>query len=310
MRVSVCVCLRSFCPSDTLRVCSAAAGLSVVSPCVCPSVGVCHWNPSGPRGLRVSAPREGEGGQVAARGGGEGRGRRQWAGAGAGGGGRGRRAARRGCVRGAGGGGCQSRLSLRRGTSAASSSRRGPARPGSAASGESPASAGTLPRPAAHSASGENVRSRRDPGPQTGRPPRPRACPATPPAAPHSSLTLASPPNTYGRPRGSLHPAGPAAASALEFLWGPPSVPSPARPSLRPLADAPCLGRNPSCAGSWRRAGCPPSRSRNRSAPAQRPAEAPFQAQASPSHGDSVSILGKGEAQRKPRVIISLTRVS
>ena len=37
-------------------------------------------------------------------------------------------------MRGAGGGGCQSRLSLRRGTLAASSSRRGPTRPGLAAS--------------------------------------------------------------------------------------------------------------------------------------------------------------------------------
>ncbi|KAF0882900.1 ACES Acetylcholinesterase, partial [Crocuta crocuta] len=64
MRLSVCVCLRSFCPSVTVRVCSPAAGLSVVSPCVCPSVGVCHWRPSGPRGLRVSASREREGGEA------------------------------------------------------------------------------------------------------------------------------------------------------------------------------------------------------------------------------------------------------
>lgn len=34
--------------------------------------------------------------------------------------------------------------------------------------------------------------------------------------------------------------------------------------------------------------------------PAQRPANAPSQAQASPSRGDSVSIRGEGEAQRKP----------
>lgn len=153
-------------------------------------------------------------------------------GGGGGGGGRGRRAARRGCVRGAGGGGCQSRLSQRRGTSAASSSRRGPARPGSAASGESPAPAGTLPRPAAHSASGKMCAPGGIQAPQAGRPPRPRACPATPPAAPHSSLTLPSPPHTYGRPRGSRHPGGPAAASALEFLGGPPSAPSPARPQV------------------------------------------------------------------------------
>lgn len=80
-------------------------------------------------------------------------------------------------------------------------------------------------------------------------------------------------------------------------------------PSVGPLEDAPCLGRNPSCAGCWHRVDSPP-RSRNPSAPAQRPAEAPSEAQASPSHGDSVSILGKGEAQRKPRVIISPTPVS
>lgn len=40
---------------------------SRLSPRVCPSVGVCHWSPSGPRGLWVWAPREGEGGEVAAR---------------------------------------------------------------------------------------------------------------------------------------------------------------------------------------------------------------------------------------------------
>lgn len=94
--------------------------------------------------------------------------------------GRGRRVARSGCVRGAEGGGCQTRLSLRQGTSAASSPRRGTARPGLAASGESPAPPGTLPRPVAYSASGGRCT------PEGSKPPN--RTPAAPPGLPSDAL--------------------------------------------------------------------------------------------------------------------------
>lgn len=176
-------------------VCSAAEALAVVSVSACLSV--CRrlslesvWAP-GSLGLGS------EGGR--GRGGGS-RGRRGGAGAETrGGGGRGRRAARRGCVRGAGGGGCQSRLSLRRGTSAASSSRRGPARPGPAASGESPAPPGTptTTTPGSGPSRGPGTVSYpRDPGPQNGTPPASQGLPSDAPRRPtlilNSSLAAAA----------------------------------------------------------------------------------------------------------------------
>lgn len=93
-------------------------------------------------------------------------------------------------MRGAGGG-CHCRLSLRRGTSAASSSRRGPTRPGLAASGESPNPPGTLPRLGTDRHPGRTGRS------WNGRSPPDRdhcavCLPGGPPTAPHSSETPAS----------------------------------------------------------------------------------------------------------------------
>lgn len=146
MRPSIGVCLSS---RDSLCRCGCLLRRCESFGRVCPSVGVYHWRPSGPRVLWVSVPREG-GEEVAARGGGEGRGRRQWAEAGAPcgpegvcAGGRRRWLSEsakpaRGNVR------C---LQL--------PARPGPARLGSAASGESPALPRTLPQSATHSAPGE-----------------------------------------------------------------------------------------------------------------------------------------------------------
>lgn len=297
----MCVCLvprSSVRLGITVDVYSTAACPGVVPVTACLSVcrGLSLESVCAPGSLGLGS--EGGRGEVAAPGGGEGRGRRQWAGAGAGGG-----AERPGGVC---AGGRRRRLSESAQPAPGNIgrlqllARRGPARPGSAASGKSPAPR-VLPRPAAHSAPGGRCTPRGIQAHQRGRLP----CPATPPATPHSSLTLSSPPHTYGRPHGIGHPAGPAAASALEFLWGPPRFPSCSR--LRVWRH----WKTPPAWGGTRAAQVTGARGfRDPSAPAQCPAEARSEAQGSPSRGDSVSIWGERVAQRKPRVIISPTQVS
>lgn len=187
---------------------------SCLPPRVRPSVGGCHGRPSGPPGLRVSAPREGEE-AAAAPGGGEGRGRRQWAGARCG----------------AGGGVCGGpEAAAGRVGSACAGEQRPPPAPGPAPPPQvslpprSGASPGPWPLPR-----WEPVPSRRDPGPSPG---RPRDAPPT--AAPHSACTLSSPPKTYGCRGGSRHLEGlAAAASAPHRLWGPPSAQYPVSPQVR-----------------------------------------------------------------------------
>lgn len=217
MRPSIDVCLSS---RDSLcvavGVCSTAASLSVVSVRLSASVTGVRL---GPRfSLWVSVPREG-GEEVAAQGGREGRRRRQWAEAGAPCG-----------LEGVCAGGRRRRLSESAQPARVNVRRlQLPARPGPAASGESPALPRTLPRSATHSVSGGRCAPG---GIQT---PKPDAhCAPGPvqrrtPAAPRSSLTLPSPPQTYGRLHGSRHPAKLAFTSALYFLWGLRSAPSPAR---------------------------------------------------------------------------------
>lgn len=274
--------------SVPVGVCSAAEGLSVVSVTACLSVCrrlslECVWAP-GSLGLGSERGRGRGGGSPGRRGG-----------AGAetvGGGGRGRRAARRGCVRGAGGGGCQSRLSLRWGTSAASSSRRGPARPPQVSLPPRPGPS-SGPRPIPHPGNGARPEGPRLPN-RT--PTAPRGLPSDAPRRPtltlNSSLTAAY--LTIARagdsiPQGQLPPL-------LSNSCGDPRAPL---PLLAPKSGA--TGRCPLLGGGIQAAQVPGARlgppgSRDPSAPAQLPAEAPSQAQASPSRGDSVSILGEGEA--------------
>lgn len=227
LRVSVST---GFCPSVChVGVCSAAAGLWVASVTArLSSVGVWHWSASGPRGLRVSAPREGERGEVAARGSREGRGRRQWAGAGG------------GAVQPAGGvcGGPEA-AAVRVGSACAGEHRPPPA-PGAARPGPAwPPQVSLPPRPG-HSfrpASGAPCAPRGVQAPLTGRLPRRRACPAPPSAAPHSSGTLPRLLHTHRRPRRSPSPRGPPPPLRSDSR-GDPRAPFPrSLPSPGPLED-------------------------------------------------------------------------
>lgn len=162
----------------------------------------------GPPGPRVLAQGEGEGGEVAAQGSGEGRGRRQWAGAGGG-------AVR---PRGVCAGGRRRRLPESAQPAPGNIGRLLlPARPGRAR----PPQVSLPPRPGPSPSRRPlgvpgTVRHRSDLGLQTWRPPRPRACPAASPAAPHSWVTLPSPPHTYRSPLGRPLPL-----QRLEFLRDP-----------------------------------------------------------------------------------------
>lgn len=168
-------------------------------------------------------------------------GRWQPGGAGRGGGGDSGRAGApcgpEGCVRGAGGG-CHCRLSQRRGTLAASSSRRGPTRPGLAASGESPNPPGTLHRVGTNPHPGGNVRSWNDRSPPTelllhllprGAPPLPRTPLKLPLATAYLLMML----------------AGPAAASALPSCRDPLKAPSPLSSKSGDTGRRPLSGAEP-----------------------------------------------------------------
>lgn len=187
MRPSICMCL-SWRASVCLSLWVSAPPLRVFRSClslrVYPSVGVCHRRPSGPRGLWVWAPREGgrgRGGQPGEAGRGEG-----------GDCGRGRAGAPSG-PEGVCAGGRRRRLSESAQPALGNigrlqlPARPGPARLGSATSGEYPAPPGTLRRPAAHSASWGRCAPRgtqalkrdahRTPGPAQRRPPPPHTHP-------------------------------------------------------------------------------------------------------------------------------------
>lgn len=267
VNVGLCVC-GGYCRKPSVCVVCLQGILSIYHcgclPCRCGSfVCVCHRvsvrlsaSVTGIRlGSRVSRSRllGRETVEVAARGGGEGWGRRQWEGAGAPcgpewvcAGGRRRRLSD------------SAQPALGNLGRLQPPARHGAARPGLAASGESPAPPGTFPRPVAYYASGGRCT------PEGSKPPN--RTPAAPPGLPSDALhrpTLilnsslaAADFRSPSRPHGNRHPAGLAAASVLDCLWGPRSPPFPrSSPSLGPLQDAPCLLQNPGCAGSWSPAG-------------------------------------------------------
>lgn len=227
----------------------------------------------GPRGVWVSAPREGEGGEVAARGGGEGRGRRQWAGAGAGG----------GAVR-PGGGVCggPEAAAVRVGSACAGKHRPPPA-PGAARPGPArPPQVSLPPRPGP------------SPGP---RPiPRPGKCALPEGSGPPNGTPTAPPGLPSDAPRRPTLILNSSLAAA--YLRSPAREPAPCRagrrlcsripvgtperpfprppPSVGPLEDAPCLGRNPSCAGCWRRVDSPPPQIPQPQRPCAAPSRSPL----------------------------------
>lgn len=217
LRVSVS---SGFCSSVGLEgVCAATAGLLVVRVTVC--LDVCRRlsrAPSGPRGLWVSVPREEAGEEVAAPGGGEGRGRRQWAEAGA--------------QSRAGGGVCGGpEAAAVRVCSASAGEHRPPPAPGAARPGPAwPSQVSLPPRPGPSPSLRPLPRPGHSALPEGSRPPNltPTAPPGLPSGAPatsHSSLTLRSPLETYGRLRREPAPQTAGCCPCSRFPMGTPERP-------------------------------------------------------------------------------------